>query len=388
MKAAAGYVPMSPGPGKALASTLTIARPQSPPMLAPLCMNLLDSPIKTIPPDRAAACSEPLRPYRVRYSVERPQSGPQLLACVAHGGGGDTADPRWIDVGLPLLHGPAFELWESPEPVQSGRDHGIGFACNSQVLIGHLRVTDAAMQQMERAAFRAYALIDSFLQRRGYPAWLRVWNYIPGILRGTGDDERYRRFVEGRYRALSLKPEFEASLPAATAIGSRGGDLLIYFLAAKLPGVPVENPRQLSAYRYPRQYGPRSPSFSRAMLVPWRAPPELLVSGTASVVGSETRHAGQPQQQLGELLENLEALTGHASALHLQDRPLQWVPQVLKLYVRDAADAARSITLLAPRVPAGRLVVMQGDICRSDLSLEVEAHYQAVDVAGASVAPE
>ena len=33
-------------------------------------------------------------------------------------------------------------------------------------------------------------------------------------------------------------------------------------------GHAVENPRQVSAYRYPRQYGPQPPRFARAMLPP------------------------------------------------------------------------------------------------------------------------
>src|SRR3546814_12468443 len=59
-------------------------------------------------------------------------------------------------------------------------------------------------------------------------------------------------------------------LPAATAIG-RCDDarvVQVYWLAARTPGMPVENPRQVSAYRYPRQYGPQQPSFARAMLPP------------------------------------------------------------------------------------------------------------------------
>ena len=39
-----------------------------------------------------------------------------------------------------------------------------------------------------------------------------------------------------------------------------------------LTGTPVENPRQVSAYRYPRQYGPQPPSFARAMLPPPSVP--------------------------------------------------------------------------------------------------------------------
>jgi chorismate lyase/3-hydroxybenzoate synthase len=41
--------------------------------------------------------------------------------------------------------------------------------------------------------------------------------------------------------------------------------LQVYGLAARHPGTPVENPRQVSAWRYPRQYGPTAPTFARGM---------------------------------------------------------------------------------------------------------------------------
>ena len=46
--------------------------------------------------------------------------------------------------------------------------------------------------------------------------------------------------------------------PAATAIGRRDGVrvLQIYALTARCAGVQVENPRQVNAWLYPRQYGP------------------------------------------------------------------------------------------------------------------------------------
>ena len=57
-------------------------------------------------------------------------------------------------------------------------------------------------------------------------------------------------------------------LCAASAVGSLGGELSICFLGSKERGVHCENPRQLPAYRYPKLYGPRSPSFARATLAP------------------------------------------------------------------------------------------------------------------------
>ena len=42
---------------------------------------------------------------------------------------------------------------------------------------------------------------------------------------------------------------------------------MVYFLAGRTAPVFVENPRQVSAYHYRREYGTHSPSFSRAALL-------------------------------------------------------------------------------------------------------------------------
>lgn len=319
------------------------------------------------------------RPYALRLLSQRPASlSDHVLACVSHGGEPAASDdPRHIHVELPVLAGIGVEVWESPVPVRHGRDGQIGYAENGRVLIGQLRLSDAEMAHADRSVFHAYALIDGFLQRHGYPAWLRVWNFIAHINQGEGDDERYRQFSLGRYKALALKPGFEAALPAATAIGTQGAGALVYFLAAREPGLQIENPRQVSAFHYPRQYGPKSPSFSRAMYLPWPDLPELLVSGTASVVGHETLHGGAPLRQLDETLANVRALLARASERGSLDAAGRWQPEVLKLYLRDRAQLPAVQAHLAQALPPDApLMVLLGDVCRTDLDLEIEGQYQ------------
>lgn len=317
------------------------------------------------------------RPYRVRYANEPPTPSDRLLACVAHGPCVDIAealkgDPRMIRVDLPLLAGPKFEIWESTSPVQTGFHQDIVFAHNERVLLGQVRLSAAALRDTENSVFNTYALIDELLKKTQFPHWLRVWNYLGDLHKGSGDQERYRQFVAGRYKALSLQNNFEHHLPAATAIGTAGDELLIYFLAGRSAGWQIENPRQVSAFRYPRQYGPRSPSFSRAMLIPWQDGAELMVSGTASVVGHETLHPGNPAAQLSESMTNMQViLRGAAERINLREQ--DWIPQIGKLYVRSSADADAAMSDLSQLVSPSKLVVMQGDICRSDLSLEFEA---------------
>lgn len=319
------------------------------------------------------------RPYGVQQLQNRPvKLDDTVLACVLHGATaayGD--DPRVIAVDLPVLHGAGVELWTSPSAVHFGWDGELGFAKNDEILFGQLHLKETALAATETAVHRAYRQIDELLSRHGYPHWLRTWNFLSDINQGAGDNERYRQFVAGRYRAIAGDTGFEKQLPAATAIGSQQGGLLIYFLAGRSAGWQIENPRQVSAFRYPRQYGPRSPSFSRAMLVPWADQWELLVSGTASVVGHESLHLGEPMRQLEECVRNVEALTAEAS--RILGVGAAWTPQGCKLYLRAShageLDAARQC--LSRHLPGSKILALQGDICRTDLALEIEAYYTA-----------
>ncbi|MEK6806575.1 MAG: hypothetical protein AABY95_07995 [Pseudomonadota bacterium] len=317
------------------------------------------------------------RPYRVVPLSTPVANTDQVLARVRFGHAVTDDDPRTIVVPLPQLSGDAGELWLSDTAVETGWSHGIGYCENAHVLFGQHRISEAEISRhgLDRAVFHAYVRIEQLLVARGYPYWLRIWNYISGILDGDNDRERYRQFNLGRHRALSIKPGFETCLPAATAIGTPGEGLLIYFLAGRAPGQPVENPRQMNAWRYPQQYGPRSPSFSRASLLDWSDGAELLVSGTASVVGHESRHAGDIVAQLAETLTNLDSLRAEAERLK-GFAPNTFKPQTFKLYVVDRAQLPRLQPMLAARPEGACVSGLEGTICRNDLHVEIEGSYR------------
>src|SRR5690606_12669193 len=178
-------------------------------------------------------------------------------------------------------------------PVRHGREGDIAWASNGKLAFGVVEVDESAHlgaddpAGMIGAAAQAYARLAAFVGASDTPYLLKVWNYIDAITQGDGDSERYRQFCIGRVRGLG---NVDATrLPAATAIGCRNGArvLQVYWLASAEPGAPVENPRQVSAWRYPRAYGPQPPSFARAMLPPTGSRMPLLPSGPASLV----RHA-------------------------------------------------------------------------------------------------
>lgn len=342
----------------------------------------MGSPSLSLAPDRSTGA---ITTRFVPLAEIRPGLKRNVMACVRFGRRNDcTGDPREIPLTLDLLgtHGlkgaedGVAELWTSDRAVDFDRDDGIGFSHNGEYLFGHLYLLEVELGSVAAAAFQAYARITAFLERAGYPRVLRFWNFLNDINRGAADQERYRQFCLGRYQALAGRPGFERELPAATAIGMLEPGLLVYFLASKTAGVQVENPRQMPAFQYPRSYGPRSPSFSRATYALIAGEPHLLVSGTASVVGHATQHPDNAPAQVDETLANLVALLHHGAATHLKGE--LWKPQALRLFLRHRADLpevrARLERAISPDTP---VVMLEGEICRRDLSLEIEGFYQA-----------
>jgi chorismate lyase/3-hydroxybenzoate synthase len=281
-------------------------------------------------------------------------------------------DPRCVRVGLKPLRGAGIaELWRAAGPVHIGFDGPIRYAADPAHLAAAIELHEQDCGGLAAAAQMAYAAVRRFQAQSPYPYLLRMWNYFDGINQGEGDAERYKQFCLGR--AQGLEVQAGARLPAATAIGRRDGSavLQVYWLAGRVPGVALENPRQTSAYRYPRQYGPLPPSFSRAMLVERRL---LMISGTASIIGHVSHHPGDLAAQIDETLANLASVQQRAAALAPRlPASLAGGHSLLKIYLRDASAVEAVEARVRERLPAGsQYMILEADICRSELLVEID----------------
>lgn len=279
-----------------------------------------------------------------------------------------------LRVHMPVLGSDAvYEVWTSDKPVKQYHDKSITGSCNEDIFFGSMSIELDSTADFSAIIQRAYSEIFGFMQRSTHTHLLRVWNYFPGINAIEDGMERYRSFSAGRSVAfVSYGKKIEES-PAACALGSHGGPLVIYFFAARSPGVQIENPRQVSAYHYPEQYGPRSPAFSRATLAFPDTAQTLFISGTASILGHATVHPGSVSLQTRETLDNIRAVIDQAGrggfAFAGFERGL-----ALKAYVRHAEHMEVVRKIICDEWGAlPQLIVLQADICRVDLLVEIEA---------------
>jgi chorismate lyase / 3-hydroxybenzoate synthase len=277
-----------------------------------------------------------------------------------------------VHLNLPTLVGTGMtELWHAEAEVESGRDGPVHFAASGRYLAGKVEIDEQAAGSLEAAAAEAYDAISRFTAGSAHHHLLRMFNYFSGINTGDGDAERYKRFCSGR--AAGFHGLTDPTWPAATAVGRQDrSDLLqVYWLAGREPGRALENPRQISAFNYPRQYGPSPPSFSRAMLIS----EGLLISGTASVLGHASHHPHDLAAQLDEILRNLGSLRQASGAA----APAQsGRGTILKVYLRDAAAAGFVSAYLRAQLPAqAQFLVLGADICRRELVVEIDAAHFA-----------
>jgi len=286
--------------------------------------------------------------------------------------------PAGLDVRVLSPQGACIDAWFGAGAGHRARSGAVAWRDDGHWLFGHIDAADTGADLAETTR-RAYLAVFAALREAGRPPLLRLWNYLPRINAEDGGLERYRRFNIGRQQAFieAGHDAFEGA-PAACAIGKRSGGLAIRFLAARQAPLPLENPRQVPAYRYSAQFGPRSPSFSRAALADAGGGRLLLlISGTASIVGEHSVHAGDVQAQLRETLANLQAVIDAAHARGTARFTLADLD--CTLYVRHAADADAIRhgfeAAVGPASHAARgAVYVEADICRSELLVEIEGH--------------
>jgi chorismate lyase/3-hydroxybenzoate synthase len=298
------------------------------------------------------------------------------LAAILHGNC-DPPEQPWPQVssGLQPLGGPgAVELLHSATQPYFSNDDGFHLAVTEEFLFGACSLPATAEASLSALAEDIYGRLFQIVEDKGYPYLQRVWNVVPSINRTQSGMERYKQFCLGRHAAFGKHlPNMERSYPSASAVGSSAGMLCVYFLAARTPGVPIENPRQVSAYKYPPQYGPKSPSFSRALVRKWQDSACLFLSGTASITGHETRHLGHLSAQAEETLDNIRTLVATASVASGAQFSLDPATSLLKVYIRKTSDYQEVCDLLHQQLGGSiDVLYLKADLCRKELLLELD----------------
>jgi enamine deaminase RidA (YjgF/YER057c/UK114 family) len=218
---------------------------------------------------------------------------------------------------------------------------------------------------------------------------LRTWLSLGGIVDDDGPIQRYKELNRARADVYQYIPFLADSLPenytrpafpASTGIGTAGRSISLSAVAVVSDAddvvvVPLENPRQTSAYAYGKVYSPTSPKFSRGLALCHGVDTTLFISGTASITNSETRHVGDVVAQAHETLDNITALISEDN-LSRHDLPGRGTTldgiAIARVYVKRPEDFESVRAVCEERLGAVPASYVVADVCRPDLLVEIE----------------
>jgi len=250
---------------------------------------------------------------------------------------------------------------------------------------------DTPAVDVHTRSLNAFARMRELLASKGFgfEQVVRTWLYLGDIVGPEGDTQRYKELNRARtdfYRNLRFFEKHTppglngAAYPASTGIGAGDRDVMMGSIAMTTERddvvlVPLENPLQTPAFHYEQHHSPQSPKFARAMAVVGGRAVAIFVSGTASIVESETRFVGDVEGQTHQTLDNIDALiapanferhgvTGAGAAL--SDLVL------LRVYIKRQEDYERTRAVCEERLGELPTIYAVADVCRPELLVEIE----------------
>ncbi len=300
--------------------------------------------------------------------VVQPPCGGQALAIEAWAVGGDDAEIQFLEPGIVTV------AYDGLRWIHLG-----GIAPSPSVSTAYAQAKQAFDEMARRLDVAGASLQDV----------VRTWLYVGGITEIEHDVERYRElnrartdfFTEQEAKGrMSVHREGLAYYPASTGIGMAGRGLLVSCLALQsqrkdLRLLPLENPLQTSAFQYAHRFSAKSPKFSRAMAVVVGDYVTTWISGTASIVNSESVHLGDIEQQTEQTIDNIQNLISRENferhGVPGAGSELRDLAKV-RVYVKRPEDFATCRAICERRFGPLPIIFAQADVCRSELLVEIE----------------
>lgn len=223
----------------------------------------------------------------------------------------------------------------------------------------------------------------------GFEHVVRTWFYLGNITGPDAASQRYMELNRARtdfYRDLKFcrslsEPIIPQGLyPASTGIGMAGAGLVASCLSVQTARkdaflVALENPEQTPAYAYPPRHSPKSPKFSRGMTLVLGEHAITWVSGTASIINSESRHGGDIVKQTEQAIHNIQRLISAENfafhGLNGFGARLRNLAKI-RVYVRRQADFPTCKAICQSHFGSVPAIYALADICRPELLVEIE----------------
>jgi len=222
----------------------------------------------------------------------------------------------------------------------------------------------------------------------------RVWLYQGGITtEETAADgsriERYRELNRARTDFFDLQQAAghmaisdsgSTIYPASTGIGMQSSGLTLSAMALQtsrddVKMLSLENPQQTSAFDYAKTFSVKSPKFARAMAVRVGRYVTTWVSGTASILNSESVHLGDIEKQTEQTIDNIEQLISRNNfkrhGMEGCGAELNDLAKI-RVYVKRNEDYKKCKEVCERRFGSLPTIYAIADVCRPELLVEIE----------------
>jgi len=209
----------------------------------------------------------------------------------------------------------------------------------------------------------------------------RQWNYIEAITECPFEEQNYQLFNNQRSDFFK-KDQWNLGYPSATGIGSQYGGLLIDSFAVKgdVKEVTINNPLQIKAHEYSKEvlvgeHRKKTPKFERAKFMHDQDSGMLYISGTAAIRGEESVANKGIVEQTKITLENVQKLMNNPEIIRFKkENNIQETCLSARAYLKNKDDISQAQELCTDFF-GDQIIFVQGDVCRDDLLIELEAIY-------------
>lgn len=253
-------------------------------------------------------------------------------------------------------------------------------------------VTSDSNKNFEEQSFEVFSQMEDILSLEGmeFSSIIRQWSYIGNITGMHGEEQNYQVFNNLRAKFYAKSNNW-IGFPAATGIGMRTNGIVVDFVAASLKGIvrryPLKNPAQIDAHEYSQnvlvgnsgsgEHELKTPRFERAMVIWNNRMNRVIISGTAAITGENTVATGDVGEQTNITLNNIESLVSPENIKNTIKNSgfSEGKISVMRGYVKHKKDVTKVRDIIKQRYPDVPLLMVEADICRDDLLVEIEGEY-------------
>jgi len=301
----------------------------------------------------------------------------------------------------------AIEAWAiaggSVQVEQCG-PHALAVSCDDirWVYCSGVSPAESAQKAYEQTLYALERLSVNLVQAgSSFEQVIRTWFYLGGITNPEADTQRYEELNRARtdfyrginfYNSLLRQDNSHIVYPSSTGIGMAGTGLVASCIAFETSRedvflIPLENPLQTPAYAYEPGGSIQSPKFSRAVALVFGNYIITWISGTASIVDSESCHLNDVGKQTEQTINNIEKLISKENfAIHgVKDAGASIHDlAAVRIYIKHPEDFDKCKTICERRLARVPSIYITADVCRPELLVEIEgvafSRCAAVDV--------